>query len=90
MDKIYSYEKYIAKYEGENMKRKPPILEPNNKEIILVTHNECIFYLNDGKWEVWAKSRELPLRKKESECSIMVSEFLSEKCGQLKLNAQQH
>jgi hypothetical protein len=39
----------MAKYEGENMERIPPILEPNEKEIILVTHDECIFYSNDGK-----------------------------------------
>jgi hypothetical protein len=39
---------------------------------------------------VWAKSGELPLRKKGNGRSIMVSEFLLEECGRLKLNAQQH
>jgi len=80
----------MAKYKGENIEWKPLILEPNNKKIILITYDECIFYSNDRKWGVWAKSEELPLRKKGNGCSIMVSEFLSEKCGQLKLNAQQH
>ena len=28
---------------------------------ILVTHDECIFYSNDGKCRVWAKNGELPL-----------------------------
>ncbi|POG72245.1 hypothetical protein GLOIN_2v1773911 [Rhizophagus irregularis DAOM 181602=DAOM 197198] len=55
LDKIYSYERYMAKYEG-----------------------------------VWTKTGELPLRKKGNGRSIMVSEFLSEECGRLKLNAQQH
>ena len=90
LDKIYSYEKNMAKYEGENMERTPPTLGPNDKEVILVTHDECVFYSNDGKRGVWAKSGELPLRKKGNGRSIMVSEFLSEECGRLKLNAQQH
>ena len=38
---------------------------------------------------VWAKFRELPLRKKGNGRSIMVSEFLMEECGRLKLNSQQ-
>ncbi|CAG8762868.1 2910_t:CDS:2, partial [Rhizophagus irregularis] len=90
LDEIYSYEKYMAKYEGETMERIPPILESDDKEVILVTHDECIFYSNDGKRGVWAKSGELPLRKKGNGRSIMVSEFLLEECGRLKLNIQQH
>jgi len=39
---------------------------------------------------VWAKSGELPLRKKGNGHSIMISEFLTEECGRLKLNLQQH
>ncbi|CAG8741316.1 8503_t:CDS:2, partial [Rhizophagus irregularis] len=46
---IYSYEKYMVKYEGKTMERIPPILEFDDKEIILITHDECIFYSNDGK-----------------------------------------
>lgn len=79
----------MAKYEGESMEQILPTLGPNEKEIILVTHDECIFYSNDGKWGVWAKSRELPLRKKGNSRSIIVSEFLTEECGRLKLNSQQ-
>ena len=80
----------MAKYEGENMKRTSLTLGSNNKKVILVTYDKCVFYSNDRKQEVWAKSEELPLHKKGNECSIMVSKFLSEECGQLKLNAQQH
>ena len=46
------------------MERIAPNLPENNKEIILITHDECIFYSNDGKRGVQAKSGELPLRKK--------------------------
>ena len=80
----------MTKYEGESIERISPILRSNEKEIILITHDECIFYSNNGKWDVWAKFRELPLRKKENGHSIIVSEFLTEECGQLKLNLQQH
>jgi len=80
----------MAKYEGENMERILLILEPNEKEIVLVTHDESVFYSNDGKRGVWAKSGELPLRKKGNGRSIMISEFLTEEYGRLKLNSQQH
>ena len=39
----------MAKYEGESMEWIPPILGPNEKEIVLVTYDECIFYSNDSK-----------------------------------------
>ena len=39
----------MVKYEGENMKRISLTLGSNNKKIILVTHNECVFYSNDEK-----------------------------------------
>src|SRR6266540_6479885 len=89
LDTIFNYEKYMAKYEEDNMERILPVLEPNEKEIILITHDECIFYSNDGKRGVWVKSGELLLRKKGNGHSIMVSEFLTEECSRLKLNLQQ-
>ena len=39
----------MARYEGENMERTPLTLGPNDKKIILITHDECVFYSNDGK-----------------------------------------
>ena len=79
----------MAKYKGENMERIPPILGSNKKEIILITHDECVFYSNDGKRGIWAKSGELPLCKKGNGHFIMVSKFLTEECSRLKLNLQQ-
>ncbi len=75
----------MSKYEGETMKRIYPNLPEGEKERILVTHDECIFYSNNGKREVWAKNEELPLRKKGNGRSIMVSEFLTEIDGRLCL-----
>ena len=61
LKKIFEYEKFMAKYDGEQMERIAPNLTENQKEIVLITHDECIFYANDGKRGVWAKSGELPL-----------------------------
>jgi len=60
-------------------------LAEGEKGLILVTHDECIFYSNDGQHGVWAKNGKLPLRKKGNGKSIMVSEFLTEVDGHLKL-----
>ncbi|CAJ0746619.1 10670_t:CDS:2, partial [Entrophospora sp. SA101] len=67
----------------------PPILSPDKKETILVTHDECIFYSNDGKRGAWARDGELPLKKKGNGRCIMVSEFLTEIHGRLCLNQDQ-
>jgi hypothetical protein len=85
MDK---YEPYMASYEGETMDKILPNLQNSEKEHILVIHDKCIFYSNNGKRGVWAKTDELPLRKKGNGRSIIVSEFLTEACGRLKLDAQ--
>jgi len=42
-------EKYMATYEGDDMKKISSLLTPKEKEHILIVHDECIFYLNDGK-----------------------------------------
>src|SRR6266496_3455469 len=75
----------MTSYDGETMEKILPNLKDNEKEHIFVTHDECIFYSNDGKRGVWAKNGELPLRKKGNGRSIMVSEFLTEIDGRLCL-----
>ena len=47
----------MAKYEEENIKQIPRILKLNEKKIILIMYDECIFYLNNGKRGVQAKFR---------------------------------
>ena len=48
------------------------------------THDESIFYSNEGNSMLWHPDGQLPLRKKGHGRSIMVSEFLSELEGPLK------
>src|SRR5207248_7660614 len=89
LEEIFNYEKYMTTFDDETLEPIPPILSPDKKEIVLVTHDECIFYSNDGKRGVWVKNGELPLKKKGNGRSIMVSEFLTEKIGRLSLNQVQ-
>ena len=35
---------FKKKNKGKNMEQKLPILESNDMEVILVMHNECVFY----------------------------------------------
>ena len=49
----------IAVYEGQNMDEIiSPILPPNVLELIPVTHNESIFYANDGIVKTWGLAKE--------------------------------
>ncbi|GBB99858.1 hypothetical protein RclHR1_03660005 [Rhizophagus clarus] len=80
------YEKFMLAFAGENMKQKNSVLLPNEKLHILITHDECLFYINDNKLIGWAPIGEPSLRKKGQEKSIMVSDFLLEIDRRLKLN----
>jgi len=79
----------MARYEGEEIDAILPVLRPEKWELILITHDECIFYTNDGKKKIWISDGEMLLRKKGNRKSIMVSEFLLEACGQLKLSEEE-
>ncbi len=82
-------EQRMARYEEEKMDAIPPVLRPEERELILITHDECIFYTNDRKKKIWIPDDEMLLRKKGNGKSIMMSEFLSKACGQLKLNEEE-
>lgn len=86
LNKMLAYEKFMPIFEGENMEQQNPLLLPNEKLHIFITHDECLFYANDDRPIVWAPIGEPPLRKKGQGKSIMVSDFLLETDGRLKLN----
>ncbi|PKB98203.1 hypothetical protein RhiirA5_301209, partial [Rhizophagus irregularis] len=52
LEEMDKYEPYMASYERETMDKILPNLQNSEKEHILVTHDKCIFYSNDGKREV--------------------------------------
>ncbi|RHZ79657.1 hypothetical protein Glove_142g53 [Diversispora epigaea] len=67
----------------------PPVLVLDKWKLILVTHDECIFYANDRKRRIWVNNEKMSLQKKGNSQLIMVNEFLSETCGRLKLNEEE-
>ena len=52
LEEMFEHEKYMSKYKGETMDRIYSNLPEGEKEQIFVTHDECIFYSNDGKRRV--------------------------------------
>ncbi|CAG8756618.1 6245_t:CDS:2, partial [Cetraspora pellucida] len=43
---------------GPKIELIPPVLQVNERELILITHDECIFYSNDGKRGIWMYNGE--------------------------------
>ena len=66
--------------------RTPPILQDGEPERIFLTHDEVLFYANDGKKTHWSLPNEQPLRPKTMGRCLMVSAFVSPECGLLALN----
>ncbi|SAM02738.1 hypothetical protein [Absidia glauca] len=66
----------MTMYEGEDMEIEIlPSLRPGYKMHVMVTHDESVFYANDGKNKGWFLPGEVHLRSKGPGRSIMVSEF---------------
>lgn len=61
-----------------------PDLNEGDKRHILVTHDESIFYANDGKKTFWGPIGHQPLRKKGAGLSLHISDFLTEVDGRLR------
>ena len=59
-------------------------LNEGDKRHILVTHDESVFYANDGKKTFWGPMGHQPFRKKGTGLSLHVSDFLTEVDGRLK------
>ena len=57
----------MARYEGEEIEVIPPVLKPNERELILVTHDKYIFYANDGKKEFGLMMVKCHYEKREME-----------------------
>ncbi|CAG8782555.1 2926_t:CDS:2, partial [Cetraspora pellucida] len=72
LEKMKILEWWMATYKGIKMEWVPPVLRVDERELILVTYDECIFYSYDGKRGIWIYGGMMPLRKKGSRKSIMV------------------
>jgi len=80
------YEKrMIRAKDGDPDTLEMPIdLSNEERPLVFYTHDESVFYSNDGQRVIWHPKGEMPLRKKGRGRSIMVSEFLSEVDGPLR------
>ncbi|CAG8652896.1 7579_t:CDS:2, partial [Scutellospora calospora] len=89
LEEIKNLERRMKTYEGEKMEPVLPMLGVGEQELIFITHDECIFYSNDGKRGIWVYNGMMPLRKKGNEKSIIVSEFILEACSRLQLSEEE-
>lgn len=90
LDRMSNHEKFFYKYESDDMARVAhPVLNPGERPRVLVTHDESCFSSHDGKTTIWMDENDRPLRPKGQGRSIMVSDFLCECHGPMKLNQEQ-
>ena len=87
LQRMSEHEKFFFHYDGDHMATViTPFLQPSQKPRVLVTHDESCFSSHDGKATIWMDANDRPLRPKGQGRSIMVSEFLCECHGPMKLN----
>ena len=89
LERMKEFEQYMPKFVGDEMIQINPELPNGQKLYIFIAHDESLFYSNDDRPTMWAPLGEPPLRKKGQGKSIMVSEFLLETIGCLKLTPEQ-
>ena len=84
------FQQRMRTYEGEDcMKVVLPNLVPGERELVLVVHDECAVACKDGTISGWmSRNNPTPLPKSKGPC-LMVSEFLSEMIGRLRLSEKE-
>jgi hypothetical protein len=90
LSEISKLEKWMPKPSNDDiMILEEPVLDVNEKRHILITHDESVFYANDGKKTFWGPAGHQPLRKKGTGLSLHVSDFLTEVDGRLKFEEEE-
>jgi hypothetical protein len=54
----------------------PPQLRDDEKEVVLIFHDECCFHANDGPGYYWRPKGSSELRRKDRGSALMVSGFI--------------
>ena len=87
---MQTYAKRMRTYSGESMEVEtvPDAVKDGETEHVLVTHDECVFYANDGVDSAWLAEGEMVLTPKSQGLSIMISDFMCPCHGSLKVNAE--
>ena len=60
------------------------------KRLVLMYHDESSFHANEGQTWQWAEEDKLALRPKSQGRGLMVSDFIDEHSGFLRLTSQEH
>ncbi|CAL1705208.1 unnamed protein product [Somion occarium] len=76
-------------YDNKTLEPILPILADDEKEHVIVPHDECLFSANNQHRHLWLAGDQQPLRKKGNGHSVHVSDFILEPCGCLALNAEE-
>ena len=87
---IAKFQKRMCTFEGQDcLTIVQPVLRPGEKELVLVVHDECAVACKDGTVSAWMSlNSPTPLPKSKGSC-MMVSDFLSEMTGRLRLTEDQ-
>src|SRR5436305_13461490 len=65
LERMFRYKKSMKEFDGDTLDVVlEPLLEPGEKEIVQITHDECHFYANDGWRRIWIGEEEDILRPK--------------------------
>ena len=79
------FEVRMVHYEGPELKRVEPTLQPREREIIPNFHDESTFHANEEVRSVWLRKEQQSLRKKGHGRLIHVSAFINPETGHLTL-----
>ena len=60
-----------------------------DKRLVLIYHDESSFHANEGQSWQWAEEDKLALRPKSQGRGLMVSDFIDEHCGYLRLTPEE-
>jgi hypothetical protein len=89
LQRMSMYEKRMIQYVGDFMETSiSPELSEGERTLVLVTHDESCFGSNDGRSYCWVDENNRQIRPKGSGRSVMVSAFLGECHGILRLNEE--
>lgn len=62
--RMLGYKLLMAQFGDDEQVIEPILQDPSQKKLMLVTLDECTFYANDGKQDMWMLDGEIPLRKR--------------------------
>ena len=92
LERMSQLERRMAKYSGDDCEIiTPPRLQPGERELILLVHDECSVHVNDDENAQWVEEgRGHALKRKNKGALMNISLFLDEKGGRLKLSDREY